>query len=77
MTNYKAFMIEIEKKKRKYVSPVAESFAVEEDGRLLENSFKQEEGSEEDWGEARPIVGDVTFDDENTHTSKAASFWEE
>ena len=48
MTNYKAFMIEIEKKKRKYVSPVAESFAVEEDGRLLENSFKQEEGSEED-----------------------------
>ena len=71
MTNYKAFMIEIEKKKRKYVSPVAESFAVEEDGRLLENSFKQEEGSEEDWGEAKPITGGITLEDDNENMNSS------
>ena len=68
-------MIEIEK--RKYVSPIAEKFIVEEEERLLEGSIPIDEGGEGDYGEARPIVGDVTFDDENTHTSKAASFWEE
>ena len=76
MTNYKAFMIE--KEKRKYVSPVAEHFVVEEEGQLLEGSFKEHEGGEEDFGEARPSVGGATFDNpESTHTSKSASFWEE
>ena len=68
----------IKKGKRKYFCPLAEIFIVEEEEQLLEGSFKEREGGEEDFGEARPIVGGATFDNpESTHTSKSASFWEE
>ena len=40
-----------------YYAPIAERFAVEEDGRLLENSFQIGEGGETDWGESKPIGG--------------------
>ena len=43
--------------RKKYNAPIAERFAVEEDGRLLENSFQMGEGGGEDWGEAKPIGG--------------------
>ena len=72
-SNYKAFMIEIEK--RKYVSPIAEKFIVEEEEQLLEGSIPIEEGGEGDYGEARPIVGGITFDD--AEAPKSASFWDE
>ena len=39
-----------------YNAPIAERFAIEEDGRLLENSFQIGEG-EEDFGESKPIGG--------------------
>ena len=42
--------------RKMYNAPIAERFAVEEDGRLLKNSFPMEEGGE-DWGEAKPIGG--------------------
>ena len=43
--------------RKKYNAPIAERFAVEEDGKLLVNSFKQEEGDDGDYGEAKPIGG--------------------
>ena len=43
--------------RKMYNAPIAERFAVEEDGRLLENSFQMGEGGGEDWGEAKPIGG--------------------
>ena len=43
--------------KKVYYAPIAERFAVEEDGRLLENSFQIGEGGETDWGESKPIGG--------------------
>lgn len=42
--------------RKMYNAPIAERFAVEEDGRLLENSFHMEEGGD-DYGEAKPIGG--------------------
>ena len=39
-----------------YYAPIAERFAVEEDGRLLENSFQIGEGGD-DYGESKPIGG--------------------
>jgi len=42
--------------RKMYNAPIAERFAVEEDGRLLENSFHTEEGGE-DFGESKPIGG--------------------
>ena len=42
--------------KKVYYAPIAERFAVEEDGRLLENSFQIGEGGD-DYGEAKPIGG--------------------
>jgi hypothetical protein len=72
----------IKKGKRKYFCPLAEIFIVEEEEQLLEGSFSIGDGGEEDFGEARPIVGGATFDDSSagegtSHTSKSASFWEE
>ena len=65
--------------RKKYVSPIADSFIVEEEEQLLEGSVPIGDGGEGDFGEARPIVGGITFDDPEptTHTSKAASFWDE
>ena len=54
-----------------YNAPIAERFAIEEDCRLLENSFKQEEGSEEDWGEAKPITGGITLEDDNENMNSS------
>ena len=65
----------IEKGKRKYVSPIAETFVVEEEEQLLEGSIPIDEGGEGDYGEARPIVGGITFDD--AEAPKSASFWDE
>ena len=42
--------------KKVYNAPIAERFAVEEDCRLLENSFQIGEGGD-DYGEAKPIGG--------------------
>ena len=42
--------------KKVYYAPIAERFAVEEDCRLLENSFQIGEGGD-DYGEAKPIGG--------------------
>jgi hypothetical protein len=74
-SNYKAFMIEIEK--RKYVSPIAEKFIVEEEEQLLEGSLPIDEGG--GYAESHPIVGSITFDEDEatTNTSNAASFWDE
>ena len=43
--------------KKVYYAPIAERFAVEEDCRLLENSFQTGEGGEWDYGESKPIGG--------------------
>jgi hypothetical protein len=43
--------------KKVYYAPIAERFAVEEDCRLLGNSFQIDEGGEWDYGEAKPIGG--------------------
>ena len=43
--------------KKVYYAPIAERFAVEEDCRLLENSFQIGEGDEWDYGESKPIGG--------------------
>lgn len=55
-----------------YIAPIAERFAIEEDGSLLENSFHYEEGDEEDWGEAKPIIGGITLegDSEDMNSSQ-------
>ena len=74
-SNYKTFMIE--KEKRKYVSPIAENFVVEEEEQLLEGSLPIDEGG--GYAESHPIVGGITFDEDEatTNTSNAASFWDE
>ena len=61
--------------RKKYFSPIAETFIVEEEDQLLEGSIPIDEGGEGDYGEARPIVGGITFDD--AEASKSASFWDE
>ena len=42
---------------------------------MLEGSIPIDEGGEGDYGEARPIVGGITFDD--AESLKSASFWDE
>lgn len=51
--------------RKKYNAPIAERFAVEEDGRLLENSFEIGEGGDDDYVEAKPMVGGIVFEDES------------
>lgn len=43
--------------KKVYKVPVAEKFAVEEDGRLLDTSFNIVIGGDGDFGESKPIGG--------------------
>ena len=40
-----------------YIAPIAERFAVEEEGNLLVNSLNMDEGGDGDFGEAKPIGG--------------------
>jgi hypothetical protein len=65
--------------RKKYFSPIAETFIVEEEEQLLEGSIPIGDGGEGDFGEARPIVGGFTLDDAEatTNNSNAASFWDE
>jgi hypothetical protein len=70
---------EMIKFRKKYFSPIAETFIVEEEDQLLEGSIPIEEGGEGDYGEARPIVGGFILDnvEATTNNSNAASFWDE
>ena len=65
--------------RKKYLSPMAEPFVVEEEEQLLEASFQPSEGGDDDYVEARPIIGGGSFDNEEvtSHTSKAATLWDE
>ena len=46
-----------------YIAPIAERFAVEEEGNLLVNSIGIEQGEDGDFGEAKPIGGFILEDD--------------
>ena len=47
-----------------YIAPIAERFAVEEEGNLLVNSIDMGEGEDGDFGEAKPI-GEFTLEDDS------------
>ena len=51
--------------RKKYNAPIAERFAVEEDGRLLENSFQIGDGGDDDYMEGKPIGGGIVFESES------------
>jgi hypothetical protein len=48
-----------------YIAPIAERFAVEEEGNLLVNSIGIEEGEDGDFGESKPITGGVSLEGES------------
>jgi hypothetical protein len=55
-----------------YIAPIAERFAVEEEGNLLENSFNIGDGGDGDVAESKPISGAFTFegDSEDMNSSQ-------
>lgn len=57
-----------------YNAPIAERFAIEEEGELLTNSFKESEGGDDDYGEAKPITGGFTLDGD-TEDMYSSQIW--
>ena len=54
-----------------YIAPIAERFAVEDEGNLLVNSLNMGEGGEGDYGEAKPVGGLILEDDsENINSNQ-------